>query len=688
MHNRRKFPCPIAQLLLALAMVIPHAQARVERIDILERQDFAARATFGSAGAYEKLRGRAWFALDPAAPPNAQIADLKLAPRDAHGLVTFSADFLVLRPVDASRGNGTLLYEVNNRGGLGMLVQLDDAPPNNNPTNLVDAGNGFLFRQGFTLMWSAWAGDVATRPGDNRLVLAAPVATDHGKPITGRVAYEVIVAAPSETARFAGLLGTVYPPAADGAPDAVLSEREQPEGGRTLIDRARWSFIAAPNGGWPTELHLRDGFRPGRIYELVYTARDPMVVALGMAGIRDLLSYVRTHPLTDTPPPRHSIIFGISQSGRLIQTMLLHGLHVDEAGAQVFDGAFVHVAGGGKGGFGYRFAMPTRHFSVLEDHIYPTDYFPFTTMPERDPVTGAEASVLDRARQLGAVPKLFYVNDSSEYWNCSASLIHTDPEGQHDLAPAPEARIYLIAGAQHYVGNQHDRGIFSNCVNPLNHYRVLRALLLALHRWVGDVDEPPPSSHPHIGDGTLVSVVAYRTAFPNIPGFALPATNLRPPRLDLGPRFPTERIADIVPPIAGRPFETLVPRPSADGLDQGGIELPEILVPLGTYTGFNTRAKAAGFPWATGRWDGSFVPFPRSEAERRRFADPRPSLEARYTNRADYESKLRAAAARVVRRGFLREEEVDGLVSEAGDFYDRIMAHDPRDRSCNYLFAR
>ena len=201
----------------------------------------------------------------------------------------------------------------------------------------------------------------------------------------------------------------------DGAPDAVLTEREQPEGGRTTIDRARWSFVAAPGGGWPTELHLRDGFRPGRIYELVYTARDPMVVALGMAGIRDLLSYLRSHPLADAPPPRHSIIFGISQSGRLIQTMLLHGLHVDEAGAQVFDGAFVHVAGGGKGGFDYRFAMPTRHFSVLEDHIYPTDYFPFTTTPERDPVTGDEASVLDRARQLGAVPKLFYVNNSSEY---------------------------------------------------------------------------------------------------------------------------------------------------------------------------------------------------------------------------------------------------------------------------------
>jgi hypothetical protein len=327
------------------------------------------------------------------------------------------------------------------------------------------------------------------------------------------------------------------------------------------------------------------------------------------------LSYLRSHGIADAPPPSRSLIFGLSQSGRLIQTMLLRGIHVDEAGKPVFDGAFIHVAGGGKGGFDDRFSQPTRHFSVLEDRIYPTDYFPFTTTRERDPVTGAEASVLDAARRLGAVPKLFYVNDSSEYWNRSASLIHTDPAGMRDAGIAPEARVYLIAGAQHYVGRQRDRGIFTNCVDPLNHYRVLRALLLALDRWVRKGEEPPPSTYPHIADGTLISVAAYKELFPRIPGMGMPESNLRPPRLDLGPRFPSEHIADIVPPRAGAPFETLVPKPNDDGLDQGGIELPEMVVPLGTRTGFNTRNEAAGFPWATGRWDGSFFPFPRSEAE-------------------------------------------------------------------------
>ncbi|MFL6928688.1 MAG: alpha/beta hydrolase domain-containing protein [Xanthobacteraceae bacterium] len=678
-------------LILAAAFVLvawfaPPAFAKVERVEILSRQPFAGGVSFGSVGSYEKLRGRAWFALDPDAALNRPITDLKLAPRNARGLVEFSADFLLLRPAEPARGNDTLLYEVNNRGTLVILRQLADAPFTNDPTAAVDAGNGFLFRQGFTLLWSAWATDVAAIPGDGRLVLSSPIAVQDGKPITGTVAYDLIVDAPRVVARFTGMMGTAYPPATDGAPDAALTERDRPDGERRPIARSAWSFV--PRDGAPAEIRLDGGFKPGRIYQLTYTARDPMVVALGMAGIRDLMSYLRTHPLAEAPAPRHSLIFGISQSGRLIQTMLLRGLHVDEAGRSVFDGAFIHVAGGGKGGFDYRFAMPTRHASVLEDHIYPTDYFPFTTAAARDPVTGAQASMLDRPRALGAVPKLFYVNNSSEYWNRAASLITTDPEGTHDVPPAAEARVYLIAGAQHYVGQQRERGIFENCVNPLNHYRVMRALMVALARWVHDGSEPPASRFPRIADGTLITASAFKEAFPSIPNFRLPESNLRPPRLDLGPRFENERVADTVPPVFGKRFAALVAKPNADGLDEGGIALPEILVPLGTRTGFNMRREAVGFPWATGRWDGSFVPFARSEAERHGAGDPRPSIAARYATRAAYERKVRAAAEDVARQGFLLPDEIGALVSEAGGLYDRIMAHDPADPSCRYLFAQ
>jgi Alpha/beta hydrolase domain len=562
----------MAGLCLAAACFSSPASARVERIEIVSRQAFAAGTEFGHAGAYEKLRGRALFALDPNAAANGPIADLKLAPRNDRGMVEFSAEFLVLRPADATRRNGTLLYEVNNRGNIAIFRQLNEAPSNNDPSTGADAGNGFLLRHGFTLVWSAWASDVATTPGDKRLVLRPPIATRDGTPITGKVAYELIVDAPRATARFTGMLGTAYPFAREAALDAMLTERDRPDGERRPIPRAAWSFVAPGSGAVATEITLDSGFKPGRIYELTYTARDPMVVAAGMAGIRDLISYLRNNPLVGAPPPQACIIFGISQSARLIQTMLLRGLHVDEDGRPVFDGAFIHVAGAGKGGFDYRFAMPTRHFSVLEDHIYPTDFFPFATATSRDPVTDAEGSVLDRGRALGAVPKLFYVNNSSEYWNRAASLIATDPAGARDLEPAPHAR--------------------------------------------------------------------------------------------------------------------LVPKPDADGLDQGGIVLPELLAPLGTRTGFNTRNDAAGFPWATGRWDGSFVPFPRTERERQASGDPRVSLEARYADRAAYEAKVRSTAADVVGRGFLLPEDVDAVVDEAGSLYDRIMAHDPADRSCDYLFGR
>ena len=678
----------ITVLCLIAACVSPPAAARVERVEIVSREPFAAGAEFGPAGAYEKLRGRAVFALDPAVAANRPIADLALAPRNARGLVEFTAEFLVLRPAAPARGNGTLLYEVNNRGNIGILRQIDEAASGNDPTTAAHAGNGFLFRQGITLIWSAWASDVAPAASDHRLVLRAPVASKDGGPITGKVAYELIVNAPRGVARFTGLLGTAYPFAQEGAPDATLSERDRPDGEHRAIPRAAWSFVTPKDGSAATEIRLEGGFKPGRIYQLVYTARDPTVVAVGMAGIRDLLAYLRDNPLAGAPAPRKRLIFGISQSGRLIQTMLLRGLNVDEDGKAVFDGAFIHVAGGGKGSFDYRFAMPTRHFSMLEDHIYPTDFFPFATVAARDPVTGAEGSVLDRGRALAAVPKLFYVNNSSEYWNRAASLIATDPAGERDLAPAPQARIYHIAGAQHYVGVLRERGMFVNCVNTLNHYRVMRALLLVLDRWVRDGIEPPPSTHPRIADGTLVTVDVYRKSFPRIADFPLPAGNLRPPRLDFGARFESERIADNVPPVMGETFATLVPRPDADGNDLGGIAPPELLAPLGTRTGFNLRNEAVGFPWATGRWDGSFLPFVRTEAERQASGDPRPSLAARYADRRDYERKVQSAAAGVVGKGFLLPEDVDALVAEAGGLYDRIMARDPADRSCHYLYDR
>jgi Alpha/beta hydrolase domain len=680
--------------LLALAVVglsaRVAARAEVVGIEVLERSSFASAAKFGDSGAYEKIRGLAKFSLDPNAAANQAIVDLKLAPRDAKGRVVFESTFIMLRPVNAR--NSTLVYDVNNRGGIGILGQMDGASPaNNDPATLADAGDGFLMRHGFTLLFSAWTWDVAPPlPGVKPLVFAPPVAhQSDGSSITGLVQNEFTVNAPKDITGYAGMRGLTYEPAVPDDPAAILSMRSRPGDPAVAIDRATWHFVAPEQPGGPGRVQLEHGFQPGVLYELVYTAKDPNVTGAGLAGIRDLLAYFRDHPFAGAPAPRKVLIFGISQSGRLIGRMLHDGLDVDETGRLAFDGAYMQVPGaGGSAGFNSRFVQPTRHPSLLEEHDYPSDAFPFTSSISRDPRTGEAGSTLERARDAhGRLPKLIIANTSTEFWNRDASLIATTPDGLEDVAPAENVRIYALMGAQHYVGRSRTREPFVNCVSTTDHYLAMRALLVALDRWTNAGAAPPASAYPSLHEGTLTSVEDYRAAFPRGIGLSPPDGNLREPRLDFGPRFASQGIADQVPPLQGASFETRVPAADVDGNDRGGVRFIELQVPLGTHTGWNQRAPQTGFPWATARFDGSFVPFARTEAERRSSDDPRPSIEARYPTRSVFAAKVQAAAKRQVTAGFLLAEDVERAVSENVDLYDRVMAHAPADQSCQYLFA-
>jgi hypothetical protein len=581
---------------------------------------------------------------------------------------------------------------VNNRGGIGILGQMDGASPaNNDPTTLADVGDGFLMRHGFTLLFSAWTWDVARPlPGVKPLVFAPPVAhQSDGSSITGFVQNEFTVNAPKDIAVYAGMRGLTYEPAVPDDPAAILSTRSRPSDQAVPIDRATWHFVAPEQPGGPGRVQLEHGFQPGVLYELIYTAKDPNVTGAGLAGIRDLLAYFRDHPFAGAPAPRKVLIFGISQSGRLIGRMLHDGLDVDETGRLAFDGAYMQVPGaGGSAGFNSRFVQPTRHPSLLEEHDYPSDVFPFTSTISRDSQTGEAGSTLERARDAhGRLPKLIVANTSTEFWNRDASLIATTPDGLEDVAPAENVRIYALMGAQHYVGRSRTREPFVNCVSTTDHYLAMRALLVALDRWTNAAAAPPASAYPSLHEGTLTSVEAYRAAFPRGIGLSPPDGNLREPRLDFGPRFASQGIADQVPPLQGASFETRVPAADADGNDRGGVRFIELQVPLGTHTGWNQRAPQTGFPWATARFDGSFVPFARTEAERRLGDDPRPSIEARYPTRSAFAAKVQAAAKRQVTAGFLLAEDVERAVSENVNLYDRVMAHAPADQSCEYLFA-
>jgi hypothetical protein len=686
----RHFVRGAAALVAMSSLSFPDAgRAAVESVEITSRGAFAPGVSFGAYGEYEKIRGMAHFALDPENPANARIVDLKLAPRDAKGRVLFSSEFVMLRPVKPQAT--TLLYDVNNRGGIAIMGQVNGrVPQNNDPATAADAGDGFLMRHGFTLLFSAWTWDVAPQaPGRKPLVFKPPIAhAPNGTTIEGRVENEFTVSAPSDIATYAGMRGLTYEPATPDDPNAMLTERARPDDARRAVPRKRWHFVAAEQAGGPGRVQLDGGFKPGTIYELTYLAKDPYVAGAGLAGIRDLLAYFRDHPFDGAPAPKHTLIFGISQSGRLIGRMLHDGLDVDESGKLVFDGAYLHVPGGGGGaGFNSRFAQPTRHPSMLEEHDYPADAFPFNTSPTRDPVSGRIASYLDNARdQGGRLPKIVVANTSTEYWSRDASLITTAPDGSADVAPADNVRVYALMGSQHYVGRQQGRLPYTNCVSTTDHYLAMRALVLALDRWAGEGAAPPASAYPQLADGTLTTVAAYRAAFPEAIGLTPPEDNLHEAHLDFGGRFESAGVADIVPPKHGAAYGTRVPTPDADGNDRGGVRQVELQVPLGTHTGWNPRAPETGFAWAIARFDGSFLPFARSEAERKAANDPRPSLEARYPTRDDFVAKVNAAVRRQVASGLLLEEDVERAVNENVGLYDRILRHEPGDTSCKYLY--
>jgi len=684
---------------VGFVLAVSSARAEVDRIEIYERVPFADGKTFGNIGAYERIRGRLTFTADPSAPENQAIVDIKLAPRDAQGRVTYAADFMILKPIDPTRSNGRLLYEVNNRGNAGMLGTFNDARSSNLPATAEHAGNGFLFEQGYTLLWSGWTWDVP--PGDNRMRADLPTTGDAGRVITGRVSGEVTVSEPTTSARHTGLMSVGYPPANPEDPEAVLTVRSSALGPRTPIARSQWRFGRMQNGTLfydPAWITLDGGFKAGAIYSLTYTARESRVVGLGFAAVRDAVSFFRysradrvgaPNPLLEPKGdlPKWAIGYGHSQSGRFLNGMVYGGFTVDGRGRPVFDGVYAKMAGSGRGSFNYRFAQSSRHFSPHVELDFPTDWFPFATTTSTDPITKATGHALERAAAAGFVPKLFIVNGTAEYWARSASLNHIAVDASGDVPTNESTRIFLLSGSEHNPGRGADRQQFAACRNPLDYRPLTRALLMHLDAWATLQKEPPANAMPQLVDDTAGALRQYVDAFPKIPAVRLPTQLLEPPRLDFGPRFNSEGIADIVPPKIGDAFAVRVPMPDADGLDQAGLRLPELQAPLGTYTGWNVQNAATGAPERLGRWEGSFFPFPRTESERAASGDPRRSIEDRYATRAAYIEAYAAAALDMAAKEQILAIDVDPMIERAGQFYDRIMAHPPEDESCTYINA-
>ena len=653
------------------------------RLVIDRREPFAEGGSFGDVGPYERLSGRVDFAIDPAAPEFSAVVDLEHAPRNADGLVEYSADFYMLKPVDMERGNRRILYDVNNRGNMRCLQFFNDAVHDNAPSAPEHAGNGFLMRRGYTVVWSGWQGDIS--PGAGRLTMRLPVATLDGEPITGAVRTELMVDERGVTA--IPLSGNHYTDSYEAvSTDTAASTftlREYERDPRVPIPSDSWQFarVGADGEATPSPLwcHLPEGFRPGWLYELVYEAKDPRVLGLGFTGVRDLLAFLRRDAadLDGTPNPLGENGAGIervygwgrSQSGRFLREFVYRGFNEDSSGRRVFDAVSPHVSGGGRVALNYRFGQPGRFPRGHNDRLYPSDQFPFAYSVTTDALTGKIDGILKRPE---TDPLVIHTQTASEYWDRRGSLVHTDSLGG-DLPDHDRARVFLFAGSQHNadpLGGPRE-GNHRHTSNPLNTTPLLRALLDRLDDWATSGAAPPPSRVPTRRDETAVPADVAKSRFPDIPDAEHPDEANRLYVMDHGPMF-DKGIMEGDPPAEdrSREYAVLISQVDADGNEVAGIRTPHVEAPVATYTGWNYRPDGSAGEAQAGTL-GSYLPFAADQGERSRTGDPRRSIRERYPTRASYVRAIAAACERLVRDRLLLEEDADRYVELA--MRDRVL---------------
>ncbi len=636
-------------LVLGIMLMPMVATAEVFRIEITSRETISGLPELIRSGDYEIIKGIIYLEVDPNNPANTQIVDLKLAPRNNHRNVEFYTEFELHKPVNANRGNHRLIYFVNNRGNKIGEYWFSRK-----------TGMNWLYANGWSYLYCGWNCDVVE--DENRFNIHVPVATENGKTITGKIYSEVISYFDELTFSLPLVWGgsIAYQPVNMDNYHAVLTKRQYRWCKAINIPNEGWSFARLENDTIvpdPGYLYIEEGFTPGWLYDLVYEGKNPKVTGLGMAAIRDVVSFFRYEKNTvegSVNPLAYNIEYafawGHSQSARLLNHFIYQNFNGDEKQRIVFDGIFGNCPGSGKGLFNARFAQMTRHGSHHEDNLYPVDFFPFTTVEQYDPVKDERGDALALARRSGFLPKMVYLNTSTDYWTRAASLLHTDVEGKQDSEIDPNVRIYLVAGRAHGDGR-----------SPI----IGRALLVALDQWVSGIIDPPASRIPRISDSTLVSLEDYKAKFPSIPEITVPESFYHPYRLDPGPRWKKNGIADNVPPRVCSQFVCLVPQVNKDGNEIAGIRLPEIAVPLSTFTGW--RKRNPEFSKTLRRNLGSSLPVSRTPEERQIKGDPRLSILERYPSKKDYMMEVSKCLLNLKSQRFLLDEDFARLFIEAAE---------------------
>ncbi len=689
--RRRAFAFVVVAVVLG-ALAPPPADARVVRIEVERTAPYAGGKEFGDSGPFERLDGTVYMEVDPDDPLNAVIVNLDRAPRNERGMVEFSAPFFIVKPVDMARGNGKVLYGINNRGNA-IELGFQTFPPLPAGAD-SESGDGLFFRLGYTLVDAGWAGDITTTA--TRLGANLPVAVQaDGSPIVSRIRIEYPSDAPglldpgAPTTYTLPLKGNdrflSYEAADTDTEHSTLTVRDAIDGERRPVPAYGWAFGTCPSGeasltASASDICLFDGFDPNRIYELVYPATGPWVMGLGYAVTRDIASFLRYQTADDagTPNPlaatadavgiRRVYGLGISSTGMYLRDWLYLGFNEDEAHRRVFDAVRIHIPGTHRLFANVEFSDPNIYSRQDRTPDFTSQsYPPLTYAVTTDPVTNIRDGILKRP---ATDPLVFHVDTSNEFWQMKASLnVH---DGHGDPVPIPDnVRLYLLAshphgGATGVAAMPTGRGA---CAHVTNSYRssapVSRALIVALDAWADRGIEPPPSNYPDVRRGTLATVDEVARTFPAIPGVAFPTRVNGLNALDFGPTFGSwGGRQTVLPPNRGGAYQVLVPTTDRDGHDVAGIRTVDIAAPVGTNTGWNLYAAGPRGSDLCGL-TGSFFPFARTRAEREANGDPRLSLEERYGDHAGFVAAVRRAAGESVARRVLLPEDAEVIVRMA-----------------------
>ena len=650
----------------------PAADARITRIDVTSTES----PTFGGyswpgVGQYEKLVGKAYGEISPTDPKNSVIVDLNLAPRNANGNVEYAVDFYILKPIDLSKGNHKMMYEPPNRGRKTWNA-LARMPAGNDPGSVTDnatLAQSFLMPRGYTIVFSGWDASAGTDNSNFNTTITLPVAKNpDGSTITGP-SYEYFIGPTSSYT-------LNYPAATLDQSAATLTHRVHLDDTPEVVPASGWQYGA---DGKSISLTGGANFVANDIYEFSYTAKDPTVNGVGFAAIRDFVSFLRYDTQDDEGndnPLAGDVQFITteisSQPGRLLNDFDHLGFNQSENGKKVFDAHMNWIAAGDGINMNLRFSQPGRTNRNRQDLLYIEGRFPFASVSTTDPISGETDGRYVKCAATNTCPLVAQIYSANEYWVKAASLLHTTPDGKTDLADAPNERNYFISSHQHGTGSATSKGACQQFQNPLDSSPVQRSLFLALDDWGNKHIMPPPSMVPKIADGTLAKSTSQAdVGFPTIPGVTYTGLKTTRYRFDYGPNFYATGIMTIDPPTGSGPMEdnpawgpiypSFVPATDADGNDIAGVRLPDVTVPLATYTGWALRAGPQANDGCEG--SGQFIPFAKTAADRAASGDPRKSIEERYPNFSSYYFKVNQAINSFVANRWMLPEDANGALN-------------------------